>query len=281
MKILLISDDFGEVNYFKAIYGKLSISIEVAANPKLIGGLLLSYNPDAIMVSSKSKKFNALQTISELKLKSKKIKFVALKTPSTPVDDTYSIADLILDSPPMTGQLLDCIQKLGGDREKLEAKLNVEMPSAADSGNEKMTISGSQESDVQIIKGGVAQSSDSEYVTGSVGASKDSTHVSGGSSSKDSIKIPGADQEYVKEMERRSTIIGETLSSEEKQRSLRYKTIIEKLEPLDSTQHLDSATIRKAQKEAKSLSNDNFEELNKQKRKFVEVMFTDDSESED
>lgn len=295
MKMLLLSDDFTELKFFKSLFAKFSLDYEISNNPKLIGGLLLSFNPDVIIVSSRSKKFEALRTINELLGKAKGAKFVLLKNVKTEIDDRYSIADVVLDSPPTAASFLECLVTLGGDRDKLLNRIKADSSGKA-TDSDKTVVSGGSDygasNDKVVVKGG--DSNNDVHVVGGGSASEESQMVNGRSTvpkdehsvvtssapqTKDSLSIAGEDQEYVMQIINQSVTEEKLIDVDEPERGARYNKIISELDPIDTKTHLASSAIAVAQKKLREeRKGENFEELNKQKRKFVEVMFTPDDE---
>ncbi len=125
MRSLIITDNFDELKYIKALFSKLGLPLEAATTLQLVPNILSNFKPNIIIVSGQSKKINGIETVENLDSKNKGYKFIYLKSLTAKIDDRFQIVDVLLDSPVSPKGLIKALVKVSDyDVKTLEQKLS-------------------------------------------------------------------------------------------------------------------------------------------------------------
>lgn len=237
IKVIIISDDFSEVQFFQALFSKLGMDLQSVNSPKLLAEPLLSYNPNLLLISAKSTKFDGVKTCIDLKPAVRDKKVVVLYRSGEDMSELIAEIDGGLETPVVVGKLIDLLSALFSlDAEKLTSKLKA-------STKAKMDLRDKQAKDNASIYVGSVNNADSN---GDLDASQ---------SIRDKVQ---------KKMASKSKGI----------RKSRYQSLVSSMEPIDTKKSFSSSRIRAFNKKLRDqFSQETLAELDGLKREFVKALY--------
>ena len=79
LKILLALDDYQEQTFLHRLLTKMGFNLEVTQTDQAIGGLIMGFQPQVVLVAEKSRKINSAKLIKDIKSKRASTQFILIK----------------------------------------------------------------------------------------------------------------------------------------------------------------------------------------------------------
>lgn len=86
LKILLALDDYQEQAFLQRLLTKMGFNLEVTQTDQAIGGLIMGFQPQVVLVAEKSRKINSAKLIKDIKAKRASTQFILIKHSATKDD---------------------------------------------------------------------------------------------------------------------------------------------------------------------------------------------------
>ena len=79
LKILLALEDYQEQTFLHRLLSKMGFNVEVTQTDQAIGGLIMGFQPQVVIVADKSRKINSAKLIKDIKAKRASTQFILIK----------------------------------------------------------------------------------------------------------------------------------------------------------------------------------------------------------
>lgn len=146
IRVLLVIDDYGELVYLQTLLKKIGFDVDGVQNQKKVDDLVLSFNPDLIVATSKGKRVNGLKVAERIK-RIKGLPKIILLIPTAMSEKmqgfTFNNVDSFIESPVKAVDLLGNLARVVGlDGDQLIEKYR----------KMKQKLDPDNEADVHLIK---------------------------------------------------------------------------------------------------------------------------------
>ncbi|MCH2535042.1 MAG: hypothetical protein MK008_11420 [Bdellovibrionales bacterium] len=152
LKILLALDDYQEQTFLHRLLTKMGFNLEVTQTDQAIGGLIMGFQPQVVLVAEKSRKINSTKLIKDIKSKRASTQFILIKhSTSKDNQDIENEVQFIVNSPVHPEELFTALSDVSHlqkqDLLNKYNKLSSSIKSSKKSSEESQYIQGSSVKD--------------------------------------------------------------------------------------------------------------------------------------